>query len=243
MGGLASSVEPLEQTSALKCSLCGSEDSTLLVCNYCGEFLCADHRLLDDHQCGVRRVRRAAGSKEFGRSELLRNLKRLDTERWEKEGGMNAAFDNGLSKTFTWLEAGDDPNGRVSTERIDRLNRRLEAISHTGVAEKYSGEPQDADAIDVVKKALTENQSKRAYFDAWRLFNKAWLAAKGKQLAEGDKMKFSLLTERAASLVAIDRIEEMEEYAVGLRTAMADLDKFPDLTKNDRPARGKTSMG
>jgi hypothetical protein len=110
------------------------------------------------------------------------------------------------------------------------------------MAGNLSGESQDASAIDAIKKTLAENQSKKTYFEAWRLFNKAWLAAKGKPLTEGDKMKFSLLTERAASLVAIDRIEEMEEYAVGLRTAMAGLDRIPDVVKDDRQGRERTSM-
>jgi len=155
---------------------------------------------------------------------------------------MNAAFDNSVLKTFTWLGINDDPKGRVSIERVDRLNRRFEALAFNGMAENSTNRPLDASAVDAIKKVLAENQSKKTYFEAWRMFNKAWLTVKGKPLAEGDKMKFSLLTEKAASLAAIDRIEEMEEYAVGLRTAMADLDKLPDLIRDDRSSHERTTM-
>jgi hypothetical protein len=239
---LASSTESLEETSDLKCGLCGTENSTLLVCNYCGEFLCADHRLRDDHQCGVRRVKKAFGNKEMGRTELLRNLKRLDIERWEKEGGLNAAFDNGVSSVFGWLTQSDDPAGRVSAERIERLSQRFAALGIDGkVGIDPSSQHVDVNDFEAAKRALAEDHSKKSYIEAWRLFNRAWLAAKAKSLAEGDKLKFRILTDKARSIMAIDRIEEMEEYAVGLRSAMVDLDRMSEVMRENHTVGENTN--
>jgi AN1-like zinc finger protein len=218
----------MEETAALKCELCGSDESFLLVCNYCGGVLCSDHRLRDDHRCGVRLVRRGAGSKEIGRTDLLRGLRRLDIERWEREGGLNAAFDNGVSKAFAWLAIVDNPEEQASVEKIDRLIRRFTVLGHE--------RNEEATAPEAAGKLLAEDKSKGAYIATWKQFNRAWLDAKAKSLAEGDKMKFKLLTEKAASSASIERIEAMEEYAVGLRNAMADLDKLSEEAEGERYA-------
>jgi hypothetical protein len=86
---------------------------------------------------------------------------------------------------------------------------------------------------------------------AWKVRNKEWLETRSSLLAQGDLMKYTLLTDKVASLEGIREVERMENFAIELQLALAYLEveagraqgEKAELAHESVPGKQKKGLG